>query len=263
MAIPVLLWVPPSPADKTPLHCMFSFIKEHTEVVLALNPYSMHQLSLLSDNKPVGHHSCFWIPPLICDILHLQAPSEGKHLVRNGKAYYTDMSKGHLYYLECFNHHLCILWLANDEIWVIDYYQETGRDSLFRCEQITEDVLTKFINSMKTCNIADYASFHKGTAKYLNALRGIEKHIKPDSLIEDIYEHDLPSNVEEFGMSELCRTIEETSPSFPMKDVDCVGREFYVEEDFEDLKDPSASLELAKKRKDAYLQLFRTLVETC
>lgn len=243
----------------SPLEEVLDFMSEHAEIVLALNPYNMHQLDTLSQSRPIGRNCCFWIPPLICDILRLKAPEKGKLLLTSGgHACYHSMRPGHYYYLECFNHHLSILYTCSGDIWYIDYYNETGRDAVFHVEKITLKQLNRFVRAVTEGDIRAYSRFHKGDKGFLKSLRSVSKYIKPGSLVEAIYEQELPVEKEWLGLSELRRVIEETAPSFPINDFDACDREFYVEDDF---SDRPTELEKAKKLKAAYMTVFQLLIE--
>lgn len=243
----------------SPLEEVLDFMREHAEIVLALNPYNMHQLDTLSQSRPIGCNCCFWIPPLICDILQLQAPECGKKLLTSdGRPCYYSMRPGHYYYLECFNHHLSILYTTSGDIWYIDYYNETGRDAVFRVEKITLKELNRFVRAVTEGDIRAYSRFHKGNKDFKKSLRSVSKYIKPGSLVEAIYEQELSVEKEWLGLSELKRVIDETAPSILINDFDECDREFYVEDDFHER--PTEELEKAKRLREAYITVFQLLL---
>lgn len=258
---------------------VLKFMQEHTVDVFTVNPYNMHMLSDLRHDDITQYHSCFWVPPLMCDILQLQAPNKGKLIycglrpnsnrfifpyqqaaINNLKQpdnYRKMMRPGHYYYLECWNHHLSIIYLRSGEIFYVDYYYETGRETLFRIEQISLTELNRFLKSAIEVNVRGYVRFHKGNADYRKLLKSDLKHIGHSSLIEYIYEQPLTDGID---LKDLRRVLDEFNPSFPISDVDAYSREHYIEEDFEDL--PPEILHKAQDRYKTSLQKVLTLLDT-
>lgn len=225
-------------------------MQNHTSVVFALNPYNMHLLDTLCYDNIDEHHCCFWVPPVLCDMLRLQAPDKGTCVD------YSMMRPGHYYYLECLDHHVSIIYLELEIIFYVDYYQETGREFPFRIEQITVAELNRFLQSVTDANLDEYVKFHKGDSALRDHLESQANYIQPGSLIECVYEQPLQPN--DIDLADLRRVIEGTDPSFPMSDFDLGGRDSYIKIDFEDRL--PEDLIHANQRYDSYFEKFRMLL---
>lgn len=163
-------------------------------------------------------YSCFWIPPYLCDLLRLQAPEKGVQVAP------TDMTPGHYYFLYLFDHHLSLIYLDPNTIYVIDYYAETNRSDKFRVTSIIPSDLNSFVQAILTKDIDSYADFHHGDSAYRQDLH---RDIKSHTLLNGVFEQPLV----QIDHSDILRVALKTQPSFPSSDVYDTD---YTTEDFED-----------------------------
>lgn len=227
---------------------ILEFLKKHERLILGLNPYNCHAMIgfYLTENKSEEYNSCFWIPPLLCDILKLKAPEKGKIVELD------DLKPGNYYYLELYSHHLSILYIASDIIYVVDYYDETNRSEHFRVKLINEEELSRFQNIVKNKDIEGYADFHEGDEEYRELLYYYRNRSKNFELVERVYEQPLNYDV---GIEDVFRPL--YKPSFPLEEYD------YTEEDFE--TEPKMALPRARVNKKLNLieleKLYKTSVK--
>lgn len=168
---------------------ILDFIQANPRLVISTNPYNVDYLMEIyeSNNQSEKYSSCFWIPPLLSDVLRLEYSKRKEVSI-------LDLSPGHYYYFSSSFHVWSILYLTIDQIYLVDFYMETGRPSFLQSKKITPDMLSDYQKAIIDNDIDKFADMHDGDQGYTEDLYENQKSDKYFKMVDKIYE--LPLNYE-------------------------------------------------------------------
>lgn len=141
-----------------------------------------------------SYWTCFYPPIIIKDLYSLNNIGVKNIIFKLND---LKLNPGYIYNFEILNHHFSVLYKNIDEMYYIDYYEETNRGSnldrpnSFRLEKMDKNKLIRYIYSYLKRDFHSHALFHYGDKDYENSYKEIF-----NKTIEEFGENSEYTNIE-------------------------------------------------------------------
>lgn len=152
--------------------------------------------NLLTLDRNYKNWSCFFINKIILSCFK-DSKIINKRIILNLKNYESldFLEKGFIYEFCLFGHTFNLIYFNDEDIYYVDYYNETNRENLFRFEPIKKETIHELILAYFNHDTKFIKEFHLGDDEYESSLAKEEEIII--TLASTNFEFDAKNNIDE------------------------------------------------------------------